>query len=68
VPHEPLQPWPEAPAAVVDHSPRTGPLREHFDREREFEHNSGEWEAREDRFEARQQAWLTDLGDEDTAA
>jgi hypothetical protein len=39
-------------------------LREHFDREREFEHNSGEWEAEEDRFEARPQAWLTDLGDE----
>jgi hypothetical protein len=43
-------------------------LREHFDREREFEHNSGEWEAEEDRFE-RQQArmWLTRV-DEDTAS
>jgi hypothetical protein len=40
-------------------------MREHFDREREFEHNSGEWEAGEDRFEreqARQQAKV--LGDD----
>jgi hypothetical protein len=43
-------------------------MREHFDREREFEHNSGEREPEEDRFE-RQQArmWLTPV-DEDTAA
>jgi hypothetical protein len=39
-------------------------MREHFDREREFEHNSGEWEAREDRFERAQSRWLTDMGDE----
>jgi hypothetical protein len=39
-------------------------MREHDDREQEFKHNSGDWEPEEDRIEARQQAWLTDLGDE----
>jgi hypothetical protein len=40
-------------------------LREHYDREREFEHNSGEREAEEDRFEREQaRMWLSDVGDE----
>jgi hypothetical protein len=39
-------------------------MREQFDREMEFEHNSGEREAGEDRFERQQAQWLTDMGDE----
>jgi hypothetical protein len=42
-------------------------MREHFDRQREFEHNSGEREPEEDRFEREQARWLTRV-DEDTAA
>jgi hypothetical protein len=45
-------------------------MREHFDREREFEHNSGEHEGerRQDRIEREQMwTWLTPV-DEDAAA